>query len=661
MIIGKLTMRNFMPYKGKQVIEFPNDEQRNVMLILGENTHGKTSIMNAIRWAFYGEVLDRQMSEISLQKLVNKESALEDDWRVEVHIEFDAHDCHYDLRRVADRRKFVATPTKPSDFDRAVYLSRDNVQVSGDQIESELESIVPKQISRFFLFDGELLREYETLLLDNHQQGSEIKKAIEQVLGVPALSNGRDSIKAIQKKATKQQSNDLKQLEGLKVQAEQHEELISTRDSIERDIEILICQLKKAEKETRKLEIEISSAQSVLKADARIQSLNQQYTSIRDDIEKKRDKVLDLKSEMWKDLLEAQLKVKREQLEQDREKIFQSIQHRLILSNKVSDLKKMMDTHECPTCNQHIDMQRRIEIGTELGEAEVELSVFEDKSDALATLSSRLSSLSKIQGIGTRDKYFEFTADIRNQEVKSIQIETEISQLNEEIEGFDTADLARKRARCNQLLKEQGGIQEDINRQQEILKDTERNLEIATQAIEGLTEARAQRSTIKVTLCNNLEKIFSLSIEKLREKLKSHVEQLANEAFMEMITQKKYKGLKINDNYGLQILDDRDQYVEITSAGAEQIVALSLIDGLNRTGRSSGPIIMDTPFGRLDKNHRKNVINYLPTVCSQFILLVHSGEVNAEEDLASIAERIGGRYQVVEINTNQSRIERIYQ
>ena len=96
----------------------------------------------------------------------------------------------------------------------------------------------------------------------------------------------------------------------------------------------------------------------------------------------------------------------------------------------------------------------------------------------------------------------------------------------------------------------------------------------------------------------------------------------------------------------------------VRSAGAEQIVALSLIDGLNRTGRSSGPVIMDTPFGRLDLKHRDNILSYLPAVTSQFVLLVHSGEIRQKTDLTVIADRIGVTYEIKEISSTQSRLER---
>ena len=68
---------------------------------------------------------------------------------------------------------------------------------------------------------------------------------------------------------------------------------------------------------------------------------------------------------------------------------------------------------------------------------------------------------------------------------------------------------------------------------------------------------------------------------------------------------------------------------------------------------------MDTPFGRLDLLHRDNILSYLPTVTSQFVLLVHSGEIRRETDLAAIASRIGCAYEIGEISSTQSKIERV--
>lgn len=658
MKLNSLTSYNFMPYKGEMHLVFPQDEQRNVIIIFGDNMRGKTSILNAIRWAFYGEALGRHSRPIPLQEIVNKDAALEDDWRVEVHVKFSANGHAYDLRRVAERRQMVAAPSKPEDFTWSIHLNRDGSVVPGDQVEAEIGLIVPKQISRFFLFDGELLQEYETLLIEDSQQGQQIKDAIEQVLGVPALTNGRVDIQTILKRAQKRQNADLKQVAGLEKQAERNAELIGKIDAIDRDLEDLNSRLKKVREERTALEDDVDAAQSVISAKATLDVKVRDRRELIEDCERKESERLDLLSGAWKDLIDARLQIRRSQLERRRQELMDSISKRSGLAQKVSDLQLLLETHECPTCKQVLSNERRSQIGEALGKAEAELQSIEDNSSALQDISGQIDALSKIRGINARDRLRQTEKDLQGYQVRLTLTENEIEKLRDEIAGYDTAEIARKRVLLSEKIKEEGRLQSDIQDQNGERKSLVDELAVSQKAIEGLTKDRTQRSTVKVSLCSDLERVFSQSIEQLRDKLRKRVETLANDAFKVMTTQKSYRGLEINDNYGLQIIDSSSRYVAVRSAGAEQIVALSLIDGLNRTGRAAGPIIMDTPFGRLDLNHRDNILRYLPSVTSQFVLLVHSGEIRKETDLAVIAERIGAAYEIKEISSTHSRLER---
>lgn len=658
MKLHSLTARNFMPYRGDMELTFPQDEQRNVMIVFGDNMRGKTSILNAIRWAFYGEAVGRHSRPIPLQEIVNKDAALVDDWRVEVHVKFDANGHAYDLRRVAERRQMVATPSKPEDFTRSIHLTRDGSAVSGDQVETEIGLIAPKQISRFFLFDGELLQEYETLLIEDSRQGQQIKEAIEQVLGVPALTNGRVDIQTILKQAQKRQNADLKQIAGLEKQAERHAELTGKIDAIDRDLEDLNARLKRVREERTALDDEVEAAQSVIGAKATLDAKLEEQKVLIEDCERKEAERLDLLSGAWKDLIDAQLQIRRDQLEHQRKELMDSIKRRIGLAQKVSDLRQLLDTRECPTCEQVLSDARRSQVGEALGKYETELQSIDDSSVALQEISGQLDALSKIRGTNAKDRLRQAEKDLQGYNVRLTQVENDIEKLRDEIAGYDTAEIARKRVALSEKIREEGRLQGDIQDQNVERKKLVDEMAVSQKAIEGLTKDRTQRSTVKVSLCSDLEKVFSHSIEQLRDKLRKRVEDLANEAFKHMTTQKSYRGLEINDNYGLQIVDASGRHVAVRSAGAEQIVALSLIDGLNRTGRAAGPVIMDTPFGRLDVNHRDNILSYLPSVTSQLVLLVHSGEIRRETDLAVIAERVGAVYEIGEISSTQSRLER---
>ena len=658
MKLHSLTARNFMPYKGELELTFPQDEQRNVMIVFGDNMRGKTSILNAIRWAFYGEALGRHSRPIPLQDIVNKDAALVDDWRVEVHVKFDANGCTYDLRRIADRRQLVATPSRPQDFAKSIHLTRDGSAVPGDQVEAEIGLIAPKQISRFFLFDGELLQEYETLLIEDSQQGQQIKEAIEQVLGVPALTNGRVDVQTILKQAQKRQNADLKQIAGLEKQAERHAQLTGQIDAIDRDLEDLGQRLNDVREQRNALDDEIEAAQSLIGAKATLDVKRADRKFLIDECERKEAERLDLRSGAWKDLIDAQLQIRRSQLERQRKELMDSIKKRSRLAQRVSDLQQLLDTRDCPTCEQVLSDDRRSQIGEALGRADAELRSIVDSSAALQDISGQLDALSKIRGTNAKDRLRQAERDLQGYNVRLTQVENDIERLRDEIAGYDTAEIARKQVMRSETIKEEGRLQDGIRDQSIRRRKLDDELAVSQKAIEGLTKVRTQRSTIRVSLCADLEKVLAHSIEQLRDKLRKRVEALANDAFKHMTTQKSYRGLEINDNYGLQIIDASGRHVAVRSAGAEQIVALSLIDGLNRTGRAAGPVIMDTPFGRLDLNHRDNILSYFPSVTSQFVLLVHSGEIRRESDLAVIAEKVGAVYEIKEISSTQSHLER---
>ena len=67
----KLIINNFMRFKGENVIEFSCIPERNVTVILGDNTVGKTTLAQAIRWVLYGEVIQTQYGKATDVCLLN--------------------------------------------------------------------------------------------------------------------------------------------------------------------------------------------------------------------------------------------------------------------------------------------------------------------------------------------------------------------------------------------------------------------------------------------------------------------------------------------------------------------------------------------------------------------------------------------------------------
>jgi DNA sulfur modification protein DndD len=358
-------------------------------------------------------------------------------------------------------------------------------------------------------------------------------------------------------------------------------------------------------------------------------------------------------------MLDARLETKRNILRDRQSQLTGELRERTRIESRLEGVKAALSNRECPTCHQPTPEQERERLGRDLGGLESVLARFGYNTQALQDVSAQLASLDRIRGNKAKERLELIDKDIRSSEVGLQKAENDIERIEEQIAGQDTAELSRKRVLHQEALREEGKLSSAIDSVRLDIQKVNEQLAIARKAIEGLAPGRSKRTTLKVKLAAELEQCFNLSIDRLRDQLRKRVENLASDAFKELTTQKKYQGLTINNNYGLDIIDSRGRPVSVRSAGAEQTVALSLIDGLNRTGRAVGPVIMDTPLARLDPGHRDNLLRYLPTVTSQLVLLVHGGEIRDESDLDAAKARLGATYRIVEISDTQSRIERI--
>jgi DNA sulfur modification protein DndD len=661
MILQTLSATNFMPYRGKMSISFPTDIDRNVMLVFGDNMRGKTSLLNALRWVFYGKAIGRHSREIALIDLVNSEATMEGDWSMEVVVTFEDDGHRYEMRRTAARRALVSKPTRSEDLVMDRGMRKDDIPLGDHLIDAEINRFAPEQTSRFFLFDGELLDEYEQLLIDGSEQSKAIKEAIEQVLGVPTLIQGRDDAQTILKAAQKQQTADLQKMGGFESQAEKQRHYQTQIDSIERDIKDQNDRLKKANTDCEELDDALAKVEALYQAKQKLDDA----TSGRDKAAKRQDELhqqrIGLVKDAWKEVLRPLLTLKREHIQDEHSKFTSQMLSRDKVETKIAQLQEAVKSETCQACGQPLHEKERVAAGEELGKLQAELLGFKVDIALFSKLSSDMQSLDKLLKPTDARQIAFIDNEVNRLSVELTKLDNQIEELEELIKGQDTAEIARKRFMRDGLIKEAARIAGEIAASHEKHTGFQRELAMISKILEGLPKARAAKSTRLVKIASALEKVYAKSIDQLRDDLKATVEKLASKAFRKLTTQSQYSGLRINSNYGLTILDERGQEVPIRSAGAEQIVALSLIDGLAHAGRSAGPVVMDTPFGRLDKKHRANILAYLPTTTSQLVLFVHEGEVDKATDLAQLRSRVGCVYEIKEVSLRHSRIERINQ
>lgn len=651
-----LTVKNFMPYKEEQKILFPSSAQQNVMLVFGDNMRGKTSFLNAIRWCFYGKALGRHLKEIENIDIVNWDAVAENDWNVQVNLIFENDGHEYDLRRTLQPKEMIYKPKSSNDFNCERMLRKDGGAIRADLIEHELNQIMPEDISRFFLFDGELLQEYEMLLDDKDEQGNLIKESIEKVLGVPSLIRGRNQIDTLLRDARKRQTKDAQQIDSVKRFSDELQKLEAEYETLDNDLKTLQLQYDSYQSQIEVLDEELQKSQSVQLGKERLDQREGEIKRAAARLNELQDEKLVLLKDAWKDLLEPLLQQKISEFEKERDKFSSSQKERHRIEARIEDLENLLKKSVCPTCDQKMDDSKRESIGTEVAKLEADLEEFQMSFDRLGSISEEISKLTKIRPSGAASRIPNIDREMRQVNLRITELDGEIEDIKNELRGHDTAEIAKKRVKRDQLQQTIGVIKKNIDEQKRKIEENESKQKKLSLHIETNAEARSNRSTRLVNVYAALKDIFSSSIDDLRNSLRQTVADFATEAFTRLTTETTYRGLKINENYGLTIVDREGRDVLQRSAGAEQIVALSLIDGLNRTARKTGPIIMDTPLGRLDLKHREQVLRYLPEMGEQVILLVHEGEIRKDEIMESLSARIGKVCNIERISSSESKL-----
>ena len=164
-----LKMKNFMRYKGVNEVNFSCDGEHNVTVILGDNTVGKTTIAQAFRWCLYGAIMVERGKKESDYELLNNDvlAKLDANGRATVFVEISALDNEklYTIHREAEymrvypkfitRESFKTLKMYVADVDSPDSKTEIEAGVNYNKINELINELFPKNLSHYFLFDGE--------------------------------------------------------------------------------------------------------------------------------------------------------------------------------------------------------------------------------------------------------------------------------------------------------------------------------------------------------------------------------------------------------------------------------------------------------------------------------------------------------------------------
>lgn len=628
--INKLIIDNFGPYQNNQILEFPAGN--GVTFVWGENGVGKTSLLNCIRFALWGIVYNRNYEECQLAKFVNIDAVeAQKDMSVKLFMTYNHEE--YELTRMLKRRPDT-DGKNDSDYEHKLYLKHYGSLMSQEDAEHFLNTVLPEKISRFYLFDGELLRQYENLLEDS-SSSDVIKTSIENILGLPILEGANKNLRSIT--TTYQQI---------------YTKVSAANDRTKKDSSVLTGllihneELKKSLKEMKeqkmKLQSEISEIEDAFAANQRYAELLIQEKEKESQIEKKRllldTNVKDLKAKMkfaWSIIFDKVIQEIIDTKNKELNTLLSRIEDIQTKEAIVSILDKIVndETLLCPVCNGNLSSEDLSSLREKL--ASLKSTIESTDSDKIKNLKQLLDKFSSFKRNADKEsliKLVDYINTIRSEisldEVDLVEIKKAKTGFHNSFTDTEFLDLQPTYKTKNQELVL---LNEGITKQEVEIAENQASIEKLNAKISKQSNADGKKASDDLTFCKAVQEIFEKAVSKFRDDLKSRVQADAEDIFTKISHMPAYTGLKINDNYGLEIVTNNGQIVPNRSAGYEQVVALSLVGALHKNAPISGPIIMDSTFQRIDPRHRNNTLKSLPILGEQIIVLAYPTEVTQSD------------------------------
>jgi DNA sulfur modification protein DndD len=639
MIVAALRLRNFGIFYGAQTM----DLTPGLYVFHGRNGRGKTTLLNAIRWTLYGHFQDRQGREVPPEVVLNRQAGREGTHEFSVELKIIEGGDEYLLRRT----QFLS-PAGPAPSQ--AYMERNSVALSAGDRDRTIQQLLSERISQFFLFDGEQLQRYESLLLHQDSGSQLIKQSIEQILGLPVLDNALRDLAAVRDEFNKRlarQARQTQQLEQLGARAEQAQ---ADLDSKTADIE----QVQTLEEEQKRIIAEsdqfLQKYENSLDQLKNLETLDEKVADLHEQRKVLRGHLADQVRESWRDVLAVAVRPKVTELRQRLE----SRQQALVLRMTREQLEASLATRRCVVCDQTIDADHERHLADEIARM---ASVGAEPAEATPDDYGQLSVLASIVDTGHAQAAVQLDRQIAELDSQEVVLKQESAQLREALQNLPENEVTTSQKARDLAQQEVGRLRSALEQAELAKSEIEERLHRAQDVIRRAGGGGGQQADLgrAIDLAESLLLVFDAAKAQFRDELRVSVEASATEVFRQLTNEPSFERLAINDAYGLEIVDSRGDVVTGRSAGQEQVVALSLIAALNRNARRRAPVMMDTPFGRLDPEHRTKILRFLPQIADQVFVLVHGGEIT-DADLSVIAASINEQFELTRDDTDRTSI-----
>jgi DNA sulfur modification protein DndD len=638
MIFERLTLHNFQRYGGTNTIEFPDPEETSLVVVLAPNNTGKTTILRAIDFLFYGS-LGGESSETAW-KLVTDVIRDETKTGTEVHAWVEGRLKFSDDHTVTLRRRIVARrPTEKQWMVESPKLlwkktdgPNDKFAVDDGQYQVKIDNGVPQDLFSWFYFHGEPAKGRM-----GHGASAGVLEPLKKVIQIRRWKDARTNIEAVLKSLRQQEAKeagankvflDLRHREGV------------VRKGLEAN-RLELNNLKNEEREKvrlkNQLDTELDEVSSKAQASQELHAQLQKHKLA----EQKAEQAVVYADSAICELVRNSLGVSLlESTFGHVDRHLDELRTRNLLPADVSKgfIERILKGEQC-VCGSCLDAEKRAELGKYLSQTLAAQTNRDLIALADALEGGKASAMRrKAEGFATR-----FTNLKAERSAAMGNLDSARKSTDGLLPKIEQSSIKRFTELVNQVRKVEGEIR-DLQRIQaekaELIRKQESTL--ATLATE-ITKARPKRGAAKM---DGISKAIEMA-ENVREKL-GEGELKFREAVHGILQERlnHYFGVATSGNTAwidrenfLPSMRDRNGLTVINPGGGEQqvlnlafVIALAeLRTMINEDMASAGlgsrllgdqSFVLDSPFTSADPNFMKAIAEFLPGKAPQMLLLL---------------------------------------
>jgi DNA sulfur modification protein DndD len=620
MIFENLLINNFGVYSGKQNFDLSTKEKKPVILIGALNGSGKTTFLQAIDFVLYGKFSNffysQKLSyENFLKKNINKNN-YDEGAQVEL-VFFRKYKGKNEKFKISRNWKAIGKKIKEEFFVFIDDVYDEDITKDWDNF---VDQILPSRVASLFFFDGEKIEQ----LADLEQSKGVLKKAINSLLGLEIVDQLNIDVDEFQKRSVLQlkTNEEKKNINKLKKEVDGFEDRIK---EIDESIVKVEDELAKKAYDIRELNVVLSQKgisyyEKKQEYEKELQVIDEKRSEISDELVKLASGDLPLlvvKKELAamvdqsKSLLENQNKTDSQKKNND---LIESISSFVLKNSKDDKFTKNFEKFVSDKKINDTTILDNENLLPNLNYQDLNSLLNHNLDTAEKDIKKKINTINKLE-----EEYEKIS-----QLINKIPTDDEIKPLIDKLEGHqkDEAKLVTKK----NILDEQRGhingplIKINIELKKEYEKKT-------TQDLVNLDKKRFVDYSVRIK-----DVLSTFHVKALDFHIK-RLEKLILECFKSLHRKKDFiKSIKIDTStFDLQVFEAKNVQVDtdILSAGERQLLAVAILWGLAKASNSAAPTVIDTPLGRLDSEHRLNLVEqYFPTASKQVILLSTDEEIN---------------------------------